>query len=177
MADLTFIFRQFWLEIVEPINLNTHSLYRQLLIGTTWTKTLYPQRNSKVSGSRYIATKSLSTRHIIAQKGSYDVTLQIQRFWWYCIFVDGMTFAIHFPRIRMLRSITQAHSCLWHSPPWHCQFKYDKVFIHTFNTSNNNIVIHNFLGFFSARWVYITCLTSLYIDPFRSRLLYNIIHD
>ena len=136
MADLTFILRQFWLEIVEPINFNTHSLYRQLLIGTTWTKTLYPQRNSKVSGPRYIATKSLSTRHIIAQQGSYDVTLQIQIFLWYCIFVDGMTFAIHFPRIRMLRPITQAHSCLWHPPPWHCQFKYDKVFIHAFNTTN-----------------------------------------
>jgi hypothetical protein len=55
-------------------------MYGQLLIGTTWTKTLYPQRNSKVSSprSRYIATKSLSTRHIIAQQGSYDVTLQIQ---------------------------------------------------------------------------------------------------
>ena len=57
-----------------------HSSYRQLLIGTTWTKTLYLLRNSKVSSlrSRTIATKSLSTRHFIAQQGTYDVTLQIQ---------------------------------------------------------------------------------------------------
>ena len=63
---------------VEPIHINTHSLYGQLLIGTTWTNTLCPQRNAKVSTprSRYIATKWLSTRHIIAQQGSYDVTLQ-----------------------------------------------------------------------------------------------------
>ena len=54
---------------------------RQLLIGTTWTKTLYPQRNSKVSSprSRTIATKSLSPHHIIAQQGSYDVTLQTDK--------------------------------------------------------------------------------------------------
>ena len=60
--------------------INTHSLYGQLLIGTTWTKTLCPQRKSKVSSpcSWYIATKSLSTHHIIAQHGSYHVTLQIQ---------------------------------------------------------------------------------------------------
>ena len=55
-------------------------MYGQLLIGTTWTKTLCLQRNSKVSGlrSQYIATKSLSIHHIIAQQGPYDVTLQIQ---------------------------------------------------------------------------------------------------
>ena len=33
----------------------------------------------KLESFKSIATKSLSTRHIIVQQGSYDVTLQIQR--------------------------------------------------------------------------------------------------
>ena len=83
-----------FLNISAIILYYTHSLHGQLLIGTTWTKTLCPQRNSKVSSprSRYIATKSLSTRHIIAQQGSYDVTLQIQIIFLYylCIGIRTM---------------------------------------------------------------------------------------
>ena len=88
----------------QEFSILQNSLYGQLLIGTTWTKTLCPQRNSKVSSlrSRYIATKSLSTRHI-AQQGSYDVTLQIQKMLIKCkaqvLISKNIRLSKHFPAI------------------------------------------------------------------------------
>ena len=69
---------------------------------------LCPQRNSKVSSlrSRYIATKSLSTRHIIAQQGSYDndITLQIVDTDVVVYYVYGV-YAVHQIDFEIFRSI------------------------------------------------------------------------
>ena len=61
-----------------------HSFFVQTAVDWNHLDENCPQRNSKVSSprSQYIVTKSLSTRHIIAQQGSYDViTVQIQDTW------------------------------------------------------------------------------------------------